>query len=79
MADLDCSICSGLPTATTQVYITQVHNPTGSAEHLAAFLIPRQSFAVLILFGDPLTRVAEYIIMVFSMTAISVYSINYIS
>ncbi|KZV75317.1 auxin efflux carrier [Peniophora sp. CONT] len=56
-----CLICSGLPTATTQVYITQVHNPTGSAEHLAAFLIP------------------QYIIMVFSMTGISVYSINYIS
>ncbi|KAL9710416.1 Protein M3 [Leucoagaricus gongylophorus] len=32
---------SCLPTATTQVYLTQVYNKTGSAEHIAAFLVPQ--------------------------------------
>lgn len=32
---------SCLPTATTQVYLTQVYSGTGTAEHLAAFLIPQ--------------------------------------
>ncbi|KAI0032444.1 auxin efflux carrier [Vararia minispora EC-137] len=36
-----CIILAGLPTATTQVYLTQIYNPTGSAEHVAAFLIPQ--------------------------------------
>jgi len=36
-----CLLMSGLPTATSQVFFTQVYNPTGSAEHLAAFLIPQ--------------------------------------
>jgi len=32
---------SCLPTATTQVYLTQVYNKTGGAEHIAAFLVPQ--------------------------------------
>ncbi|KXN84632.1 hypothetical protein AN958_12232 [Leucoagaricus sp. SymC.cos] len=32
---------SCLPTATTQVYLTQIYSGTGTAEHLAAFLIPQ--------------------------------------
>lgn len=36
-----CILFSGLPTATTQVYLTQVYSPTGSTEHLSAFLIPQ--------------------------------------
>ncbi|KAH9167702.1 auxin efflux carrier [Lactarius sanguifluus] len=36
-----CVVFSGLPTATTQVYLTQVYSPTGSTEHLSAFLIPQ--------------------------------------
>ncbi|KAH8983270.1 auxin efflux carrier, partial [Lactarius hatsudake] len=36
-----CIVFSGLPTATTQVYLTQVYSPTGSTEHLSAFLIPQ--------------------------------------
>lgn len=35
------SFFSCLPTATTQVYLTQVFSGTGSAEHLPAFLIPQ--------------------------------------
>ncbi|KAI0271308.1 auxin efflux carrier [Gloeopeniophorella convolvens] len=36
-----CILFSGLPTATTQVFLTQIYSPTGSAEHLSAFLIPQ--------------------------------------
>ncbi|KAG2052187.1 auxin efflux carrier [Suillus hirtellus] len=36
-----CLLMSGLPTATTQVLLTQVYSGTGNAEHLAAFLIPQ--------------------------------------
>ncbi|KAJ7582538.1 auxin efflux carrier transmembrane protein [Mycena floridula] len=36
-----CIFFSCLPTATTQVYITQVYSGTGSAEHLPPFLIPQ--------------------------------------
>ncbi|KAI0314544.1 auxin efflux carrier [Amylostereum chailletii] len=36
-----CMIFAGLPTATTQVFLTQVYSPTGAAEHLSAFLIPQ--------------------------------------
>ncbi|EKM77471.1 hypothetical protein AGABI1DRAFT_108004 [Agaricus bisporus var. burnettii JB137-S8] len=36
-----CMFFSCLPTATTQVYLTQVYSGTGSSEHLAAFLIPQ--------------------------------------
>ncbi|KAG8836281.1 Protein M3 [Serendipita sp. 399] len=32
---------SGMPTATTQVFLTQVYSGTGEAEHLSAFLIPQ--------------------------------------
>ncbi|KAH6904625.1 membrane protein [Coprinopsis sp. MPI-PUGE-AT-0042] len=55
---LVCIFCSCLPTATTQVYLTQVYSGTGSAEHLSAFLIP------------------QYILMFFSMTALTAYTIN---
>ncbi|KAF8261175.1 hypothetical protein EI94DRAFT_1810720 [Lactarius quietus] len=34
-----CILFAGLPTATIQVYITQVYSPTGSTEHLSKFLI----------------------------------------
>jgi len=36
-----CILFSGLPTATSQVFLTQVYSPTGSTEHLSAFLIPQ--------------------------------------
>ncbi|KAF8632376.1 hypothetical protein AX15_001909 [Amanita polypyramis BW_CC] len=36
---LVCMLLSCLPTATTQVYLTQVYSGTGTAEHLSAFLI----------------------------------------
>ncbi|KAF8074009.1 auxin efflux carrier transmembrane protein [Lyophyllum atratum] len=36
-----CIFLSCLPTATTQVFLTQVYSGTGSAEHLSAFLIPQ--------------------------------------
>ncbi|KAK7688364.1 hypothetical protein QCA50_008736 [Cerrena zonata] len=36
-----CIFFSCLPTATTQVYLTQVYSGTGSAEHISAFLIPQ--------------------------------------
>ncbi|KAG5733851.1 Protein ECM3 [Termitomyces sp. T112] len=36
-----CIFFSCLPTATTQVYLTQVFSGTGNAEHLPAFLIPQ--------------------------------------
>lgn len=32
---------SCMPTATTQVFLTQVYSGTGEAEHLSAFLIPQ--------------------------------------
>lgn len=32
---------SCLPTATTQVFLTQVYSGTGDAEHLSSFLIPQ--------------------------------------
>ncbi|KAL0579988.1 Protein M3 [Marasmius crinis-equi] len=36
-----CMFFSCLPTATTQVFLTQVYSGTGSAEHLSPFLIPQ--------------------------------------
>ncbi|KAG7441091.1 auxin efflux carrier [Guyanagaster necrorhizus] len=36
-----CIFFSRLPTATTQVFVTQVYSGTGSADHLPAFLIPQ--------------------------------------
>lgn len=36
-----CIFCSCLPTATTQVFLTQVYSGTGTTEHLSAFLIPQ--------------------------------------
>ncbi|KAG2036431.1 auxin efflux carrier [Suillus americanus] len=36
-----CMLLSGLPTATTLVFLTQVYSGTGNAEHLSAFLIPQ--------------------------------------
>ncbi|KAK0192952.1 auxin efflux carrier [Armillaria mellea] len=36
-----CIFFSCLPTATTQVFVTQVYSGTGSADHLPAFLIPQ--------------------------------------
>ncbi|KAF8988452.1 auxin efflux carrier [Cyathus striatus] len=55
-----CIFFSCLPTATTQVYLTQVYSGTGTAEHLSAFLIP------------------QYILMLFSITILTAYSINLI-
>ncbi|KAJ2915823.1 hypothetical protein MD484_g4581, partial [Candolleomyces efflorescens] len=55
-----CIFCSCLPTATTQVYLTQVYNVAGEAEHLSAFLIP------------------QYIIMFFSMTALTAFTLHLI-
>ncbi|KAF8642483.1 hypothetical protein AX16_009484 [Volvariella volvacea WC 439] len=36
-----CMFFSCLPTATTQVFLTQVYSGTGNAEHLSSFLIPQ--------------------------------------
>ncbi|KAH7890311.1 auxin efflux carrier [Phlebopus sp. FC_14] len=36
-----CIFISCLPTATTQVFLTQVYSGTGNATHLSAFLIPQ--------------------------------------
>ncbi|KAI0273014.1 auxin efflux carrier [Russula aff. rugulosa BPL654] len=36
-----CILLSGLPAASTQVYLTQTYSRTGSVEHLSAFLIPQ--------------------------------------
>ncbi|KAK0474151.1 auxin efflux carrier [Armillaria novae-zelandiae] len=36
-----CIFFSCLPTATTQVFVTQVYSGTGSADHVPAFLIPQ--------------------------------------
>jgi predicted permease len=57
-----CILLSGLPTATTLVFLTQVYSGTGNAEHVSAFLIPQYiimfismtvvtSFTLHILFG----------------------------
>ncbi|KAI0074810.1 auxin efflux carrier transmembrane protein [Panus rudis PR-1116 ss-1] len=42
-----CIFFSCLPTATTQVYLTQVYSGTGSAEHIAAFLIPQYALMLV--------------------------------
>ncbi|KAF8808185.1 hypothetical protein BYT27DRAFT_7190314 [Phlegmacium glaucopus] len=36
-----CMFMSCLPTASTQVFLTQVYSGTGTAQHLSAFLIPQ--------------------------------------
>ncbi|KAL0947540.1 hypothetical protein HGRIS_013636 [Hohenbuehelia grisea] len=36
-----CMFFSCLPTATTQVFLTQVYSSTGTAEHLSVFLVPQ--------------------------------------
>ncbi|CAE6492150.1 unnamed protein product [Rhizoctonia solani] len=36
-----CIYFAGVPTATTQVYLTQIYSPDGSAGHISAFLIPQ--------------------------------------
>jgi len=36
-----CMLISATPTASTQVYMTQVYSGTGSAEHLSPFLLPQ--------------------------------------
>ncbi|KAI0685009.1 auxin efflux carrier [Cytidiella melzeri] len=48
-----CLFFSCLPTATTQVYITQVYSPTGDAEHVSAFLVPQ--YVLLVIFMTILT------------------------
>ncbi|TFK97673.1 auxin efflux carrier [Pterulicium gracile] len=42
-----CIFYSCLPTATTQVMLTQVYSGTGEAEHLPAYLIPQYSLMFL--------------------------------
>ncbi|KAJ7075511.1 auxin efflux carrier transmembrane protein [Mycena belliarum] len=42
-----CMFFSCLPTATTQVFVTQVASGTGSAEHLSAFLMPQYAFMLV--------------------------------
>ena len=49
---------SCVPTATSQVFLTQVYSATGSAEPLPAFLLP------------------QYIIMFFSMTILTAYTLS---
>ncbi|OBZ79636.1 Protein ECM3, partial [Grifola frondosa] len=43
-----CIFFSCLPTATVQVYLTQIYSSAGNAEHISAFLIPQY---ILMLFG----------------------------
>ncbi|KAF7304137.1 Auxin efflux carrier transmembrane protein [Mycena indigotica] len=42
-----CMFFSCLPTATTQVFVTQVASGTGSAEHLAPFLLPQYALMLV--------------------------------
>ncbi|KAG8981454.1 Protein M3 [Tulasnella sp. JGI-2019a] len=42
-----CIFFSSVPTATTQVFITQLHSPDGNAEHLSAFLVPQYALMFL--------------------------------
>ncbi|KAJ7435271.1 auxin efflux carrier transmembrane protein [Mycena latifolia] len=51
-----CMFFSCLPTATTQVFVTQVASGTGSAEHLSAFLIPQ--YALMLVSMTALTAYA---------------------
>ncbi|KAJ7718718.1 auxin efflux carrier transmembrane protein [Mycena maculata] len=51
-----CMFFSCLPTATTQVFVTQVASGTGSAEHLSAFLIPQ--YALMLISMTALTAYA---------------------
>ena len=44
-----CRFFSCLPTATTQVYLTQVYSGTGSAEHVAAYLIPQYALMIVMM------------------------------
>lgn len=44
-----CRFFSCLPTATTQVYLTQVYSGTGSAEHISAFLIPQYALMIIMM------------------------------
>ncbi|KAL0959186.1 hypothetical protein HGRIS_014466 [Hohenbuehelia grisea] len=46
-----CMFFSCLPTATTQVFLTQVYSGTGTAEHLSAFLIPQYIIMFLSITG----------------------------
>ncbi|TDL22375.1 hypothetical protein BD410DRAFT_748622 [Rickenella mellea] len=48
-----CIFFSCVPTATTQVFLTQVYSGTGSAEHLSAFLIPQ--YAIMFISMTTLT------------------------
>lgn len=38
-----------MPTATAQVYLTQVYSDTGSAEHISAFLIPQYALMIVMM------------------------------
>ncbi|KAJ6477884.1 auxin efflux carrier transmembrane protein [Mycena vitilis] len=51
-----CMFFACLPTATTQVFVTQVASGTGSAEHLSAFLIPQ--YALMLVSMTALTAYA---------------------
>ncbi|KAG8979287.1 Protein M3, partial [Tulasnella sp. 427] len=42
-----CIFFSSVPTATTQVFLTQLHSPDGNAEHLSAFLVPQYALMFL--------------------------------
>ncbi|KAJ7659482.1 hypothetical protein B0H17DRAFT_1212876 [Mycena rosella] len=42
-----CMLFSCLPTATTQIFVTQVASGTASAEHLSAFLIPQYEMMLI--------------------------------
>ncbi|KAJ3536235.1 hypothetical protein NM688_g6866 [Phlebia brevispora] len=55
-----CFFYACLPTATSQVYLTQLYSSTGTAEHVPAFLVP------------------QYILLVFSMTILTAYSLSII-
>ncbi|KAG8898087.1 Protein M3, partial [Tulasnella sp. 403] len=42
-----CIFFSSVPTATTQVLLTQIYSPDGNAEHLSAFLVPQYALMFL--------------------------------
>ncbi|KAJ8072584.1 Protein M3 [Marasmius tenuissimus] len=46
-----CMFFSCLPTATTQVFLTQVYSGTGTAEHLSPFLIPQYALMLFSMTG----------------------------
>ncbi|QRV76962.1 hypothetical protein RhiJN_19808 [Ceratobasidium sp. AG-Ba] len=55
-----CMYFAGVPTATSQVYLTQIYSPDGSAGHVASFLIPQ--YALMFITMTALSAYALHIL-----------------